>query len=194
MGLPWCLSQERIHLQCWRPECNPWVGKIPWRGERLPTLVFWPGEFHRLYSPWGCKESDTTEWLSLSCIYIFPLIFLSCAFSYILRFSPFLYFFLSYPLFSSTMWQIYFEVLSCTYSSCFFIGGGLVAKSCLTFATSWTIAHQAPLSMGFSRQEYWGGLPFLFPGDLPDPGTEPGFSTWQADSLPTELWGKPIFH
>ena len=43
-----------------------WVGKIPWRRERLPTPVFWPGEFHGLYSPWGCKESDTTERLSLS--------------------------------------------------------------------------------------------------------------------------------
>ena len=40
-------------------------------------------------------------------------------------------------------------------------------------ATSWTVAHQAPLSMGFSRQEYWSGLPFLPPGDLPDPGVEP---------------------
>ena len=42
-----------------------WVGKIPWRRERLPTPVFWPGEFHGLYSPWGRKESDTTEQLSL---------------------------------------------------------------------------------------------------------------------------------
>ena len=41
------------------------------------------------------------------------------------------------------------------------------------FATSWTVAHQAPLSMGFSRQEYWSGLPSPPPGDLPDPGTEP---------------------
>ena len=41
------------------------------------------------------------------------------------------------------------------------------------FATLWTVAHQAPLSMGFSRQEYWSGLPFPFPGDLPDPGMEP---------------------
>ena len=43
-------------------------------------------------------------------------------------------------------------------------GGGLVAKSCLTLATPWTVAHQAPLSMGFSRQEYWSGLPFPSPG------------------------------
>ena len=42
----------------------PSVGKIPWRRERLPTPVFWPGDFHGLYSPWGCKESDMTERLS----------------------------------------------------------------------------------------------------------------------------------
>ena len=42
------------------------IGKIPWRRQSLPTPVFWPGEFHGLYSPWGCKESDTAEWLSLS--------------------------------------------------------------------------------------------------------------------------------
>ena len=41
------------------------------------------------------------------------------------------------------------------------------------FATLWSLAHQAPLSMGFSRQDYWSGLPFPYPGDLPDPGTEP---------------------
>ena len=52
--------------------------------------------------------------------------------------------------------------------------GGLVAKSCLTLMTPWTVAYQAPLSMGFSRQEYWSGLPFPSPGDLPNPGLEPG--------------------
>ena len=45
---------------------DPWVGKIPWRRERFPTPVFWPGEFHGLYSPQGRKESDMTEWLSVS--------------------------------------------------------------------------------------------------------------------------------
>ena len=71
-----------------------------------------------------------------------------------------------------------------------FGGGGLwcsVAKSCLTLATPWTVAPQAPTSMGFSRQEYWSGLSFPSPWDLPDPGTEPGFPTMQAESLPTEL-------
>ena len=47
-----------------KPGFDPWVGKIPWRRERLPTPVFWPGEFHGLYSPWGRKESDMTERLS----------------------------------------------------------------------------------------------------------------------------------
>ena len=64
-------------------------------------------------------------------------------------------------------------------------GGGFVAKSCLTLATPWTIAHQAPLSLGFSREEYWNGLPFPFPGDLPDLGIKRGFPALQGDSLPT---------
>ena len=70
-------------------------------------------------------------------------------------------------------------------------GGGLVAKSCPTLATPWTVARQAPLSMGFSRQEYWSGLPFPSPGDLPDPGIEPRSPALQADSLPAEPAGKP---
>ena len=47
----------------WETWVNPWVGKIPWRRERLPTPVFWSGEFHGLYSPWGCQELDMTEQL-----------------------------------------------------------------------------------------------------------------------------------
>ena len=51
------------------------------------------------------------------------------------------------------------------------------------FATPWTVAYQAPLSMGFSRQEYWSELPFPSPGDLPDPGIEPRSPALQVDSL-----------
>ena len=51
----------------------------------------------------------------------------------------------------------------------------------------WTVAHQIPLSMGFSRQEYWSGLPLPSPGGLPNPGTEPRFPALQADSLLSEL-------
>ena len=64
------------------------------------------------------------------------------------------------------------------------------------FVTLWTVACQASLSMGFSKQEYWNGLPFPPPGGLPDPGIEPmspeSPALQQADSLPTELPGKPL--
>ena len=56
--------------------------------------------------------------------------------------------------------------------------------------TPWTVTHHAPLSMEFSRPEYWSGLPFPSPGDLPNPGIEPGSPALQADSLPTEPPGK----
>ena len=59
------------------------------------------------------------------------------------------------------------------------------------FATLWTVAYQAPLSMGFSRQECWSGLPFPSPGDLPDPGVKPRSPALQADALPSEPPGKP---
>ena len=70
-------------------------------------------------------------------------------------------------------------------------GGGLDAKLCPTLVTPWTVACQASLTMGFSRQEYWSGLPFPSLGDLPDSGTEPSSPALQADSLLTELQGKP---
>ena len=66
----------------------------------------------------------------------------------------------------------------------------LLSHVCL-FVTPWTVAYKAPLSKGFSRQEYWSGLPFLSSGDLPDPGIKPGSPTLQADALPSEPPGKP---
>ena len=76
-------------------------------------------------------------------------------------------------------------------------GGGLVAKSCLSLVTPWTVAHQAPLPIEFPRQEYWSGLLFPPPGDLPDPGIEPMSSALQLVSciagrfFTTEPPGKP---
>ena len=64
--------------------------------------------------------------------------------------------------------------------------GGLVAQLCL-FVTPWIATCLAPLSLQFSRQQYWSGLPFPSPGDLPSPGTEPRTRALQMDSLPTEL-------
>ena len=62
------------------------------------------------------------------------------------------------------------------------------------FETPWTVAYQASLSMGFSRQEYWSGLPFPSPGDLPDPGIEPGSPALEADALTSESPGKPLLY
>ena len=59
-------------------------------------------------------------------------------------------------------------------------------------ATPWTVAHQAPPSMGFSRQEYWSGLPFPSPGDLPNPGIKPRSAALQANALTSEPPGKPM--
>ena len=67
----------------------------------------------------------------------------------------------------------------------------LAPRSCL-FETPWTVAPQAPLSMGFPRQDYWSGLPYPPPGYLPNPGIEPGFPALQADSLSPEPPGKPL--
>ena len=60
-------------------------------------------------------------------------------------------------------------------------------QPCLVYFDSTDCTHQAPLSMEFSRQEYWSGLSFPSPGDFPDPGIEPGSPVLQADDLPTDL-------
>ena len=62
------------------------------------------------------------------------------------------------------------------------------------FATPWTVAYQAPQSVEFSRQEYWSGLPFPSPGDLPNPGIESRSPALQPDALLSEPPGKPIGH
>ena len=62
------------------------------------------------------------------------------------------------------------------------------------FVIPWTVTYQAPPSMEFARQEYWSGLPFPSPGDLPDPGIEPGSPAFQADALTSEPLGKPMFN
>ena len=68
----------------------------------------------------------------------------------------------------------------------------MVTKLCLTLVTPWTITYQAPLFMRFLRQEYWSGLPFPFPEDLPDPGIKPMLPALQADSLPLNHQGFPL--
>ena len=75
---------------------------------------------------------------------------------------------------------------------CIFVG--VESLICVSFVTPSTIAHQAPPSMEFSKQEYWSGLPFPSPGDLPDPGIEPGSPVLQADALPSEPPEKPLLY
>ena len=153
--LPWWLRWYRIYLQCRRSEFNPWVGMIPWRREWLPTPLFLPGEIHGQrslvgYRQWNHKESDMTEWLTLS-----------------LSLFTFLH---------SLLWRSCVCVLSHVW----------------LFVTPWTVTHQAPLSMELPRQEYWNGLSFPPPGDLPDTGvkyTSPASPTLAGRSLPLSHLG-----
>ena len=78
------------------------------------------------------------------------------------------------------------------YSRCFLTCCCSVTKSCLIVASPWTVTCQIPLSMGFLRKECWSGLPFLPPGDLPNPGIEPTSPALQADSLPLSHQGSPL--
>ena len=86
----------------------------------------------------------------------------------------------SYPLVISASLKVLRTMRTHVWLSCVWL-----------FVTPWSVACQVPLSMAFSRQEYWSGLPFPSPGDLPDPGMEPGSSALQADSLPSEPPGQP---
>ena len=71
-------------------------------------------------------------------------------------------------------------------SACLLFVHAVLTQSCPTVCDPWTVAHQTPLSMGLSRQEYWSGLPFPSPGALPDPGIEPESPALKADSFPSE--------
>ena len=114
---------------------------------------------------WGCKESDTTERLNWTEIAQDHLLFSEFSF-----FFPFLLHILHYFLIKFKLLEDpYFRVPSMK-SGCHQL-----------FVTPWTVACQIPLSMEFSRQEYWSGLPFPSPGDLPDSGIEPGSPTLRAD-------------
>ena len=161
--------------RCRRPRFYSWVGKISCRREWLPAPVFLPGEPHGQrslegYSLQGREESATTERLILSLSVLLA------------------------DSLSGFDGARHSGGDTQLHANCFLVVvvAGLVAKSSLTLATPWTVARQAPLSMKFSRQEYWSGLPFPPPGDLPDQGIEPRFPALQADSLKTELQGKPV--
>ena len=157
-------------------------GSILWSRQWQPTPVFLPGESHGQrtlggYSPWGHTEPDDrarphwqldrdTEWLveSYQCQ---PLP--SCLEHSI--------------IFISSKWSRTFRQV---YKIILFLQSG---NAPLLSATPWTVAHQPPLPMGFSRPEFWSGLPCLPPGDLPDPGIEPASPTLSADASLLSHWG-----
>ena len=141
---------------------DSWIRKMPWRRKWQSPPAFLPGESHGWrsligYTPWGRKESDTTEQLNNkvteTCQVICTYVAVSGEAEHFLT------------LFSK---KVKVKSLSCVQ----------------LFVTPWTVAYQAPPSMGFSRQECWSGLPFTSPGDLPNPGIELGSPMLQADALP----------
>ena len=135
-------------------------------GDGWGGLVYW--------GSWGCKESDTTERLNWT-----ELNSQNTA---------------STPSLCSPLWTLD-EMLDL-----FILHERKVKVKVKSlshvrlFVTPWTVACQDPPSMELSRQQYWSGLPFLSPGDLPNPGIEPGSPTLQADALLSEPPGKPLFY
>ena len=85
------------------------------------------------------------------------------------------------------------ELKNILHNQCIYLASACIHIQLLSFVqlfeALWTVAHHGPLSMKFSRREYWGGLPFPYPGGLPDPGIKPASPAWLVDSLPlNHLW------
>ena len=137
--------------------------------------VFWPREFHGLYSPWDCKESDTTERLSLYvhyiCVCMYTRIYMyaaAAAAAKSLQSCPTLCDPIDGTLPGSPVPGILqartLEWVAISFSNAWKWKVKVKSLSSVRLlATPWTAAHQAPPSMGFSRQEYWSGLPLLSP-------------------------------
>ena len=146
-----------IHLQYRRPGFNPWVGKIPWKREWIPTPVFWPGEFHRQrslagYGSWGCKGSDTTEQLSHVHIPHFK-IFATAASDFSVAVSVLV---CSGCYNKNTIgWVAYKQIFISNGSACMLSHFSRVRL----FAIPWTVDRQALLSVGFSRILEWVAMP-----------------------------------
>ena len=188
MGFPDGTSSEEPAFQHRRHKrlgFGPWVGKIPWRRAWQPTPVSLPGEFRGQrslagFSPWGRNESDTTEALMHPCFFLlYTMIYWENGNIWYTQVnwmnSGASIWSLVHPWFRTSLFVAVVYLLSCVWF----------------FATPWTVAHHTPLSMGFSRQEDWSGLPFPFPSALPGSGIEPGYLALQVDSLPLSHLGNP---
>ena len=163
---------------------DPCVGKIPWRRKRQPITLLLPGESHGQrsltdYSPWGCKESDMTEQLSmyqfssvqsLSRVQLFATPWTAAR---------------QAPLSVTNSWSL----LKLMSIESVMPSNHLILCRPLLLSPSIFPSIRVPLSMGLPRQEYWSGLPCPPPRDLPNPGIKPRSPTLQADSLPSEPSG-----
>ena len=184
-----------------------WVWKIPWRRERLSTPVFWPGEFRGLYNPWGHKESDMTEHLSLSLSSHYNIVLVSALHqdesAIGIHASPLSWNSLLHPIslgchrtpdLNSLHHIANSRGLSILHMVMYLFPRALlclVAQSCLILCHSTNCRHL--YLWGFSRQEYRSGLLCPLPRDLPNPGIKPRSPTLQADSLLSEPPGKHLF-
>ena len=161
------LSGKEFSYQCRRWRFDPWVGKIPWRGKMATHSSILAWKFHEQrslagYSPWGLKELDTIELLST---HVRPE--LKCKKLWLCKICPWccqlfynVYRIRQHPIVN---WHR-FASLCCASS----------LSRVWVFATTWTVARKAPLSVEFSGQAYWSGLPFATPDDLPNQGSNPG--------------------
>ena len=158
-----------------RPRFDSWVRKICWRRDRLPTPVF-------LGFP--CVSAGKESACNAGDLGLIPGLERSPGeeTGYLLQYSC---------LENSMGCTVHGAATSWTQPSDFHFHVKVKSLSRVQlFATPWTVAYQAPLSMGFSRQECWSGLPFPSSRDLPDPGIEPRSPTLHADALPSEPPGK----
>ena len=157
----------------------PGLGRFPWRRERLPTPVFWPGEFHELYIPWGHKESDMTERLSLHF-----------ALSYIHPHIISLYIHLSFlpPTHPSSLCFIYLFILGCAGS--WLLSSFVVVNRLLILAPSLVGQHGLQGMQASVVVAHGLGWPIAC-GTFPDQGLNPCPLHWQVDPQPPGPPGKP---
>ena len=153
--------------------------------QNWPEFIFWCISFQ----PFVCTQNLLNIWyhaMNTVCILTFHRTFYFKSLSLLLNISPNLFCFHSSVFFSFFKNWVIVCMCVCVCA--------LLLSHVWLFVTPWTVAHQASLSMGFPRQEYWSGLPFPLLRDLPDPGIKPmspaSPALW-ADSLPVEPPGKP---
>ena len=136
LGIPLWLSWQRICLECGRPGFNSWVRKILWGRERQPTPVFWPGEFHGLYSPWGDRAGHDRATFNFMYLLSFYYLFSDYFCSSSLLVSTFVFYFCSWMIFFYSMLMFvsfWFSCIYCRFLLCVYHGFIYVEPKLLQF-------------------------------------------------------------